>query len=160
VSVTRLEDAIRRIDGMMQDLRTLLPKIELYAATQARAIIERRVFNEGKAADGSDIGQYKGGKDAAYKKKRNAEGRRIDKVDLQFTGRLFESINVVQQNGKDKLAIVDPGAHSRAQIAAYLEEKYSKTIFAIGKDEKVILMKKVSKFAEREISKIIQKWSK
>lgn len=188
-----VNDAIRRLDGIIADLSQLPPKLELYACQQALKIILHRVFVEGKAADGSDIGVYddtkkqtflsnnvKGslnkkqqkalqkkeflstkpnGKVAGltYKELRELRGLRVDKVDLQFTGALFESIQLVKQNGRETVAITNL---ERSKIATYLEKKYKKPIFTLGKDEKEELMKKVSTFAKVQIDKIIQKWSK
>lgn len=188
-----VNDAIRRLDGIIGDLAELPPKLELYACQQALKIILRRVFVEGKAADGSDIGHYDDTKKQTflsskakpslnkkqqaalqkkeflstnqkgkvtgltYKELRELRGLRVDKVDLQFSGALFESIQLVKQNGHETVAITNI---ERSKIATYLEKKYKKPIFTLGKDEKVILMQKVSIFAKVQIDKIIQKWSK
>ena len=188
-----VNDAIRRLDGIIGDLTQLPAKLELYACQQALKIILRRVFVEGKAADGSDIGQYDDKKKQTflskkakpslnkkqqaalqkkeflstnakgnvtgitYKELRELRGLRVDKVDLQFSGTLFESIELVKQNGRETVAITNL---ERSKIATYLEKKYKKPIFTLGKDEKVVLMQKVSIFAKVQIDKIIQKWSK
>lgn len=194
MSTKSINDAIRRINGIIEDIKVISPKVELYSANLALQIVLRRVFNEGKAADGTQIGEYdeerkskflvkksekfltkkqrailakkrlKIGKNntedfegLTYKELRELKGLQTDFVDLQFTGRLFESIQVVQKEGKATVAITDK---DRAKISDYLEDKYEKTIFALGKDEKLEVMEKTSIFAQREISKIIQRWSK
>lgn len=194
MSAKSVNDAIRRISGIIEDIKVISPKVELYAANEALRIILRRVFNEGKATDGSLIGQYddsrkqkfltkkaeksltkkqrailakkrlkigKGNEEEfsglTYKELRELKGLQVNFVDLQFTGRLFESIQVVQKDGKTTVAITDK---DRAKIANYLEDKYEKTIFALGKEEKLQVMEKTSIFAQREISKILKKWSK
>ena len=88
-----------------------------------------RVFNNGKDSEGGDIGRYKPGR---YIAKRNAAGRRIDKVDLQFTGSLFESIKTgVVEDG----AVIGFNNLSEGKVADYNEERYGKKIFAPGLQE-------------------------
>lgn len=82
-----------------------------------------RIFTQGKASDGSDIGRYKPGR---YIAKRNDAGRRIDKVDLSFKQDLEKSI---------VSGIIDDGAgygynnQKEANIGNYQEERYGKPIF-------------------------------
>lgn len=154
--MANLDDSIRRIEGMIEDFRQLPFKIELYAANQAKAIILIRIFSKGQDADGKQIGTYKGGKKAYYKSKRNKAGRRVDTVDLQFTGKLFESIDVVNENGKPRLAIADA---NRSNVANHLEVKYGKDIFTIKGVELEQLMAKVTLYATEQFNKIIAKWS-
>lgn len=193
MSAKSVNDAIQRINRIIEDIKAINPKLELYAANQAQLIILRRIFNTGKDSTGALIGKYddkkkqkfltkqtegsltkkkraelakkrlgigknnQGFEGFTYKELREFRGLQTAYVDLQFTGRLFESIQVVQSEGKFILAIV---YKDRAKIADYMEKKYKKTIFTLGKDEKLQLMEKVNIFAKAEISKIIKKWSK
>lgn len=194
MSAKSVNDAIRRINGIINDIKVISPKVELYAANIALKLILRRIFTEGKATDGSLIGKYdterkqkfltkkaektltkkqravlakkrlqigKGNEEEftglTYAELRELKGLQISFVDLQFTGRLFESIKIVEKDGKATVAITDK---DRAKIANYLEDKYDKTIFALGNAERLEVMEKTSIFAQRELSKIIRKWSK
>jgi len=154
--MANLDEAIRRIDGMIEDFRQLPSKIELYGVNQAKGIILIRVFSKGQDADGRQIGTYKGGKKGYYKAKRNKQGRRVDTVDLQFTGKLFESIDVVNENGKPRLAIANA---NRSDVANHLEVKYGKDIFTIKGIELEQLMAKVTLYATEQFDKIVAKWS-
>lgn len=189
-----INDAIRRINGIISDVKVIGPKVELYAANMALGIILHRVFNEGKAADGSLIGTYDDTKKQTfltkkveknltkkqrailakkrlkigkgntedfqgftYKELRAFRGLQTNYVDLQFTGKLHEMIQVGGKDGKVVVGIVDK---QRAKVADYMEEKYGKVIFALGKEEKLQVMEKTSIFAKEEFSKILKKWSK
>lgn len=175
-----VDKTIARINGMIQDFKKVPKQTELFAANQAKILILRRVFSEGKAANGTDIGKYdnerkqtfltnkasftkkqqktldKQKEGLTYEQLRALKGLRIDKVDLQFSGRLFESIEVVEINGKFTLGITDEG---RAKIAGYLEKKYGKDIFAIKGKELESLMESVTKYAQQLFQKIVKKWS-
>jgi hypothetical protein len=194
MSVKNVNDAIRRINGIIEDIKKLAPKVDLYAANTALALIVRRIFNDGLAADGSLIGTYdnerkqkfltkkatpsltkkqrailakkrlKIGKNnqedftgLTYKELRELKGLQVEFVDLQFTGQLFESIQVVNQNDKAIVAITN---QDRAKVADYLEKKYDKAIFSLAKEERLQVMEKTATFAQKEVQKIIQRWSK
>ena len=95
-----------------------------------------RVFVNGKDSNNNAIGQYAGSDSKSkgrYKAKRNAAGRRIDTVDLQFTGALFESI----KNGHagEGEAIIGFNNLKEAKIGRYNEKRYEKDIFAPTKEE-------------------------
>lgn len=185
-----VDKAINNINGLIYDIEQIPKKAELFAANEAKIIILIRIFKEGKASDGTDIGQYDNKKKQTfltrkatftkkqqkakqyleflstntkgnisgitYKQLRQLKGLRIDKVDLQFTGKLFESIEVVELNDKFVLGITDKG---RADIAGYLEKKYGKDIFVIKGAEKEELMRKVTEYVTKLFSESTAKWS-
>lgn len=179
-----VNETISRIEGMIFDFERLPKLVELFAANEAKAIILKRIFTEGKDANGNDIGTYddkkkqtflsrkasftktqqkkldKKEKDDAkgltYKQLRELKGLRVDKVDLLFSGKLFESVEVVEVGDKFVLGITD---QERAKVAGYLEKKYGKDIFIIKGIEKEELIKKVTLFATTKFSEITQKWS-
>lgn len=65
--------------------------------------LARRVFNEGGATGGQNIGQYH----PLTKKIREASGRQTSKVDLEMTGTLRRSVVVGTGDGKVVLGMLD-----------------------------------------------------
>lgn len=88
-----------------------------------------RIHNDGKAVDGSDIGEYKEG---PYKEKRSEKGRRVDKADLSFTGKLSKEFSF-DANGD----IVGVGflTDYGANISEYMEEHFGKTIWGVTQED-------------------------
>ena len=132
-------------------------QVSLVAAKAAEAELKRRVFNDGKAADGSMIGSYstKEGRfgesafavkgafrpDAGkrsmlltggYAELRRINGRQADYVDLQYTGSLIRSITTRATGGAHAVVISNNGD---ADIARHNEARFGKAIFAAGKTE-------------------------
>jgi hypothetical protein len=119
----------------------------------------RRIFNQGRAADGTKIGKYDDTKkqkflsdkarpslnkrqqkklDAAedgvtYKELRELRGLQTEYVDLQFTGELFESLQIGVRSGKLVFGFTNP---QRSKVAGYLEDKYGKRIFIMSAKER------------------------
>lgn len=101
-----------------------------------------RIHNEGKAVDGSDIGEYKEGK---YKNKRKETGKRIDKVNLSFDGKLSKEFSF-DANG-DTVGVgflTDYGG----DLHENLEEKYDKKIWGMTQEDERI----AQKIAENKIN--------
>lgn len=177
-----IDETIKRIEGMTYDLSLLPKKIELFAANEAKGIILVRIFTQGKDSEGNDIGVYddkkkqtfltkkakftqkqqakldklKDPKGLTYKELRALKGLRTDKVDLQFSGKLFESIEIVDLGDRIVLGITD---EQRADVAGYLEKKYGKDIFIIKGVEREELLKKVTLYSTQKFAEITQKWS-
>lgn len=77
--------------------------IRLVVVNTVKSALVRRIFNNGIASDGTDIGQY----ERSTKIFRNYIGRRIDKVDLEITGTLRRSVQVGRYNERTVLGIVE-----------------------------------------------------
>ena len=58
-------------------------------------VMKRRIFNQSLAADGSSLGPYFS---EQYARDRKRKGRQVGKKDLEFTGTLRRSIEVVAVN--------------------------------------------------------------
>lgn len=78
-------------------------RIRIATFNTVKGQMARRIFNEGKDSDGSDIGQYS----VLTKKFRNLVGRRIDKVDLEMSGTLRRSLLVGTSDGVSVIGIAD-----------------------------------------------------
>jgi hypothetical protein len=93
----------------------------------------RRIHNEAKAVDGSDIGNYT---DGSYKKRREKRDKRTDKVNLDFSGKLSKEF-VLEAVGRSEIGVgflTDYGAN----LQEVLEEKYNKIIWGVTQQDEVV----------------------
>ena len=124
-----------KIEILGSEFEEIIKNAPIVQAQDLLGAISYRIFNEGKSSDGSAIGQYAGADSKSrgrYKALRNARGRRIDTVDLQFTGSLFESIKTgSDENG----ALIGFTIDELAKIGRYNEERYKKAIFKPSESE-------------------------
>ena len=96
----------------------------LAAAKVIEAKMKRRIFNEGRAVNGS-IGKYRS---RSYRAKRRAAGRQIGKKDLEFHGDLRRSI----QTGKRSMGAVVGFTNDRSRkIMGYQEDQTGKNISGV-----------------------------
>lgn len=110
------------------------PFIRAVAADVAASNVSR-IHNEGKAVDGSKIGDYKEGDDEynqnSYKTKREKKGKQTQYVDLSFSGKLSKEF---QPEAVGDLEI-GVGFISKygSDLSEVLEERYGTKIW--GKTE-------------------------
>jgi len=132
-------------------------QVSLVAAKAAEAALKRRVFNEGKAADGTMIGQYStkearfgesafavrgafrpdAGKRSmlltgGYAELRRLNGRQANYVDLQYTGSLIRSITTQATGGAHAVVI---STNDDAEVARHNEARFGKVVFEAGENE-------------------------
>lgn len=124
--------------------------IELIGAKKAEALIKKRIFNEGKDADGlkmatksKNVNVKKSGVYShPYGQRRKKgikingkvyKGRRNNVMDFQLTGSLFQSIQVAEKNGKPVLKITN---EKLSDIANYLEKQQDAEIFSLSDNER------------------------
>lgn len=91
-SLSNLESALRK---------PLIKRASIVALQRLKAEQAQRIFQDGEATDGSDISSRRkarnprtGDYSRSHGNKRQRIGRRIDKVDLEFTGGLRRSLIV------------------------------------------------------------------
>jgi len=128
---------------------------EVAALTTLNGDLQGRIFNQGKATDGSSLGTYRS---KSYKKKRQnppdgSGGRQIIKKDLQFYGDLRGNISLGITNGnKNALGFKSDGARL---IATYQEGKrqVGKPIFTPSKGE----LDAMAAAYLKEVTKIIRR---
>lgn len=83
------------------------------AMARGQGDVSRRVFNDGRATDGNDIGQYASG---AYREKKVSRGQRVDKVRLQYNGDLRNSFIAGNDNqGNPALGFTKTSERLKAQ---------------------------------------------
>lgn len=83
--------------------------------------MKQRIFNRGLASNNSPIGDYKS---KFWKKKRDERGNQIGYVDLEFSGDLRNSIQVVEE-GKESvvLAIISDLEYNKSQGQELIQGK-------------------------------------
>lgn len=142
----------------MSELNKAVYNAEEVAMRQLLAKFTRRIFNEGKATNGIQIGNYSTrtvvkfqegdykalnklaqrrtkqsvNKKIPYIELRRKSGRQVAYVDLQFTDRLFNSVVVDYMNGSWTLGFNNL---ERAKIARENEIRFKKTIFQPSDEE-------------------------
>lgn len=124
-----------RLNTLGSEFEEIIKNAPIVQSQDLLGAIAFRIFNEGKATDGTQIGQYAGADSKSrgrYKALRNARGRRIDTVDLQFTGALFESIKTGVSEDR---ALVGFTIDELAKIGRFNEERYKKAIFKPSESE-------------------------
>jgi hypothetical protein len=111
--------------------------------------MKQRIFNDGKATNGSRIGKYKSKK---WIKTRTGLGFQTGFVDLQFTGDLIGSITVVEDGGDVYLAIINDNDFTKAKGN---EDRRKKTIFEPSKSERIETEIYISELIEIDFDRLI-----
>ena len=142
-----------KIESTIPDLQQLSYDAELLAAQKASALLLARVFSDGaKDVNNKQLSPYS----KPYAKKREKEGRQIQKKDLQFTGALFESIQVGTQNEKPVVGYL---TERSAQIGGYQEEQNNNVaIFSLNDTERAEVAADVKDFVINRLREIVQRW--
>ena len=120
----------------MSKLQTLLEngskakaEIQFIAIKRIEADMKRRVFNDGKATDGSSLGKYKS---RSHIKKRTERGRQTGYKDLDFEGDLRRSLTTGEQGQK---AVLGFTTNRQRLIAEGQEKQTGKSIWEPSKSE-------------------------
>lgn len=123
------------IDQLKKDLKEgvdkAINKTVQEAAVDLAASNVYRVHNEGKAVDGSAIGDYKEG---PYKKKRKKQDKRTDTINLSMSGKLskeFQGLKVSENS-----AVVGWLTPYGGEISKHIENNYDKKIWGATEEDK------------------------
>lgn len=154
-------------NGLRDSVGKVVSRGKLLAANTAKAIVKRRIFNEGKNAEEQAItfpspkGKRVGSYSATHARKRQERGAATSKVNLQLTDRLFNSIQVRQGKRGAYLGIVpgkrSDGKISNQQLAAFLESNYKQIIFEASEQEAEVILDAVADDVVNEIDKLISR---
>jgi len=93
---------VQNIENLINDLPVIVGDIILQIGLDGKALIQRRVQEEGKTASGESTGLYS----TAYEKKRAKKGRQINFVDVTDTGEMWRSIGFKEKKQNNKESIV------------------------------------------------------
>lgn len=124
-------DVLGKLINKLRTIQTVtVSNISRTVATSVRASNIRRIHNSGEDVDGEEIGQYS----PATKNIRQKKGKRIDKVNLTFTGKL--SNELVVDSITDKIFGIGFITSYGSRLKEKHEEKYGKTIWGTTKEDR------------------------
>lgn len=146
-----LDELNKKLEEVAEDMAKLAVDAPFAVVKNVEGIYLKRIFNRGLDTNGSSIGEYK---KASYKKKRDAEGRQTDYVDLQFKGDLFNSI---QSGTQDEKAVIFFNNQNELKIANHLTTKYKKDIFQVSESEKETAKQFMLDYIRSGMEEIIKK---
>ncbi len=143
-----VEQFAKRLPSVVRLVNARIPGFLLVAGKRLEGLQKQRIFNDGKASDGSQIGEYS----ESYSKFRQnfRSSRQVDYVDLQLTGDLFKNFQVLKDGDDIVLAIPNDKDYFKATIN---EEKFGKIIFEPTEGEE----RDVEKDFERNIEQAIER---
>lgn len=135
-----------RIYKKLLFLKSDLPAISKELSTSMIAIIRERIHVQGKASDGSNIGDY----DPEYEKLREKRGRKEGgKVVLSFNRNLENSYAIIQgDNGLYGIGILNGEI---LKVVGYLEAKYQKKIYSLTDEEKKLVFDFIQHKVEEDL---------
>lgn len=136
-----------RLRGFARALEQGAGGIALVAAIRAMAVYKRRIFNDGLTSSGVAIGRYS----QEWSEVRRARGRQVSYVDLQFTGELFESIQV---GTRDNRVVIETKNRLNFEKVENIEQKFKKDIFSFGANERDAYTKGI----ELELINLRRQW--
>lgn len=112
--------------------------------------MKQRIFNDGQASSGRAIGKYKA---KSWIKKRKDDGLQVAYVDLEFTGELRKSIQVLEDGEEIVLAIINDEDYAKATGQ---EKRRKRKIFEPTQKEIEKTQKYINDLIEEEIDQILQ----
>ena len=117
---------IKQLQGVKNNV---LDKITREIAADLVSSNVGRIHIDGLAVDGSDIGNYSEG----YKKVRQRKNKRIDKVNLSFSGTLSKKFSFAPlDNNTMGVGFIDEYGED---LYEKLEEKYGKIIWGVTQED-------------------------
>ena len=143
------EELARKITSLATDISRKKTDFLVQGGLLLEGLMKQRIFNDGKATSGSKIGKYKS---KSWKKTRTQLGFQTGYVDLQFTGDLIGSIQVVEDGGNVYLAIINDKDFDKAKGN---EEQRKKIIFEPSKSERTETEIYISELIEIELERLI-----
>lgn len=97
-----MNQLVQNIEDLINDLPVIVGDIILQIGLDGKALIQRRVQEEGKTASGESTGLYS----IPYGKRRAKKGRQINFVDVTDTGEMWRSIGFKEKKQNNKESIV------------------------------------------------------
>lgn len=143
------DDLARKILSLSQRISSNKTDYLIQGGKLLEGIMKERIFNDGKSTSGSKIGKYKSKK---WIKTRTGLGFQTGFVDLQFTGDLIGSIQVVEDGGDVYLAIINDKDFAKAKGN---EDRRKKVIFEPSKAERTETEIYVSELINADLDRLI-----
>lgn len=153
--MANIDEIGKKIEDTLDDIKELPGQLELFSAQQSFALFMERTFTTGGVKDikGNSLKPYT----AAYKKVRenNKPSLQTDNKDLQFTGKLFRSINVGLSIGKPAMGITNEDS---SKIAGYQEEQNNTKIFQLNDAERERVIDDTKSYMFEKLRNIVSQW--
>lgn len=111
------------------------------------AMMDERIHEDGKAADGSQIGEYNSNYLRLRQKKYKLSGNK--KIIVVLTRELRQNWGVIATTGGWGIGFTNP---NNAQKLAWVEEQKNKKIGALTKSEREYAIDKLKKLVDRELN--------
>jgi hypothetical protein len=143
------EELARKISSLGFDISRKKTDYLVQGGLLLEGLMKQRIFNDGKATSGSKIGNYKS---KSWKKTRTQLGFQTGYVDLQFTGDLIGSIQVVEDGGDVYLAIINDKDFEKAKGN---EARRKKVIFEPSKAERTETEIYISELINIDLDRLI-----
>lgn len=118
-----IDELKRKIGTIANDVARRQADFLVLGAKLLEGEMKTRIFNNGGASNGTKIGKYKS---KSWIKARSKVGNQTGFVDLEFTGDLRNSIQVVQSGDDVFLAVNNDRDYAKAR---FQEEQREKQIF-------------------------------
>jgi|APFre7841882793_1041355.scaffolds.fasta_scaffold07424_3 hypothetical protein len=143
-----INKVLGRINLLGQIISQSTPRYLLLGGKLLEGEMKQRIFNQGLNSKATKIGKYKA---KQWEKKRAETGRQTDYVDLEYTGQLRNSMQVVK-TGKDEvvLAIVTDLDYKKAKGN---EERRKETIFLPTDEERASVEAYISDLIVEDFTK-------
>lgn len=106
------QEFARKIQTTVANVERDIPNLLLLGGKLLEGEMKQRIFNNGGDAEGGKIGKYKS---KAWIQKRSDNGRQTGEVDLEFTGSLRDSIQVVKSGREVFLAVTNSTDYVKAK---------------------------------------------
>jgi hypothetical protein len=124
------QEFAKKIQTTVAKVERDVPNLLLLGGKLLEGEMKQRIFNQGGDADGGKIGKYKS---KQWIQKRSESGRQTGLVDLEFTGSLRDSIQVVKSGDEVFLAITNATDYVKAKGQ---EQRRKKPIFIPSAEER------------------------
>jgi len=124
------QEFAKKIQTTVAKVERDVPNLLLLGGKLLEGEMKQRIFNQGGDADGGKIGKYKS---KQWIQKRSESGRQTGLVDLEFTGSLRDSIQVVKSGNEVFLAITNATDYVKAKGQ---EQRRKKPIFIPSAEER------------------------
>lgn len=124
------QEFAKKIQTTVANVERDIPNLLLLGGKLLEGEMKQRIFNQGGDANGGKIGKYKS---KSWIKKRSENGRQTGLVDLEYTGSLRDSMQVVKAGDEVFLAIINSTDYVKAKGQ---ESRRKKPIFIPSDDER------------------------
>lgn len=146
-----IDELKRKIGTIANDVAQRQTDFLVLGAKQLEGEMKTRIFNNGGASNGTKIGKYKS---KSWIKARSKVGNQTGFVDLEFTGDLRNSIQVVRSGNDVFLAVTNDRDFAKAK---FQEEQRKMAIFVPTNAERIEVETYVSELMVDSILDSIRK---